>query len=632
MHRSTNPFDDSSKEEGSDSEGFEDCATDLLTKSLSGSADDAPISLPLFTNDVSLLRTADHSSALKKKRTAPLSFNEPVIVANPALKFDEGSISTSEGQFFSPLESALLSQKDGRDDNDSDDIDNDEVIGNDLKEGENLENEGGESYLSSWFSYLLSSPKMLTGQYTTGDNAGTSNLATDEFSHATLESNHSFLSSRSRPTSRLDGLIINSEDEADKGLLDYQSSVTSPLSEAKNVIERMDSISRTIHSAMKATSNKTKMKPPLQKRTKAEEEADRRILRTIEDNPKDSGLTMNHKHAGTPWTRLIILEELGTSSSWIILLIPYIAFLLALALDSDTLLWNVISGPIEAKILCDRTNNIQSEYSLEDKKALENAYQFSTNEASNMDFEADVVMSTGPITDVPVMSAFLYGDLLMGNLSNTSVSLISDEMVFYVNVLLQQPIESSPTDDKNWSPVSISRPEKLDIVCNNKLEKFNETYWECSSPRNVDFLFSMPDTSILTGGAIRVDTMLSFVPPQNQSDPVNVKSLQNLMTHEFGFLHGEVVDMNTTITNPDATLSEIAHSTSYMIKHSSSLKPKVVILVRILTLIINCGFIVFWFWSMGINGFFSYSDACCTCFRNWGGDEGESLVKKAEGE
>ena len=161
---------------------------------------------------------------------------------------------------------------------------------------------------------------------------------------------------------------------------------------------------------MKATSNKIKTKQ-VQKRSKAEEEADRRILRTIEDNPKDSGLTMNHKHAGTPWTRLIILEELGTSSSWIILLIPYIAFLLALALDSDTLLWNVISGPIEAKLLCHSTHYIQSEQCLEDKKVFDEAL------ASDLDYGADVVMSTGAITDVPVMSAFLYGDLLFEAMS-----------------------------------------------------------------------------------------------------------------------------------------------------------------------------------------------------------------------
>jgi hypothetical protein len=618
MKGSTNPFDDSS-DDNTESDGFQDCTDLPASSSLSDTA------TPLIGSEII-------ESKIAKKRTAPLSFNESVIVANPVLRFDEGNTSTSAGEFFSPLESALLSQsnrRNGGSRDDEDDGDNVEVERvNNPKD--NIDNLDGESYLSGWVSYLLNSPRQLTEQIT-GDDTTTSIPAAEETVHLLMESTHSFLSTSSRPPSRLDGQIPISEDKADdiqsdKRIIDYQSITASdkanPLSEAKDVIERMDSVSRTIHSAMKATSNKIKTKQ-VQKRSKAEEEADRRILRTIEDNPKDSGLTMNHKHAGTPWTRLIILEELGTSSSWIILLIPYIAFLLALTLDSDTLLWNVISGPIEAKLLCHSTNYIQSEHCLEDKKVFDEAL------ASDLDYGADVVMSTGAITDVPVMSAFLYGDLLFDNLTSTSVSLISDGMVFYVNVVLQQPIGSSPVDDRNWHPVSISKPRNLDIVCNNEAGHFNKTHWKCSSPRNVDVLFSRPDTSILTGGAIRVDTLLSFVPPQNQTDQDRMKSL---MRNKFGFLYGEDLKMNTTVSNPDVVLSEIAHSTSYTIIHSSSLKPKIVILVRILTLIINCAFIVFWFWSMGINGFFgAYSDACCTCFRSWDEDEEESLVKKAEG-
>ena len=40
---------------------------------------------------------------------------------------------------------------------------------------------------------------------------------------------------------------------------------------------------------------------------------------------------------------MIILEELGTASSWIILLLPYLACFLAVVLDARSILWETTS-------------------------------------------------------------------------------------------------------------------------------------------------------------------------------------------------------------------------------------------------------------------------------------------------
>ena len=621
MKISTNPFDYSS-EEDEDSEGFQDC-TDI------GSFSSKP--KPLMAGD-SLFGSDSNESNMKKKRIAPLSFEEKVIVANPALTFGENSTSTSQDHFFSPLESALLANDTNVESSD-DEVHNFNDKGIEHKE-KTVENEESEPYLSGWVSYLLNSPKKLTGQISSIVSGA------EEGDRAIVESTHSFFSSTSRPPSRLDENVVSSSEGSafvpcDEDTRIEQAVRNDPLAEATTVMERMETVSRSISSIMLGNPPKEKINQ-FSKKAKAGEEADKKILRTIEDHPRDSDLTMNHNHAGTPWTRLIILEELGTASSWIILLIPYIAFLLALMLDSDTLLWDVLTGPIKATPVCPNHGISHFEQCLMEQKALNDFYPLSKNiaqsEASHSENEAYIVMSTGVITDFPVMSTFLYGDLLMSNLSSTSVSLVSDGAVTYFNVILQQPIGSNPDEEANWNPVSISKPRNLELVCKSKVSYSNETLWNCSSPRNVDVRFSRPDTSILTGGAIRIDTVLSYSHIQHQSSSdrgshvITGTIVNDLLFHEKQGL-------TETGSNSTAILSDLAHSTSYLFTHSSSLKPKIVIIVRFFTLIINCGFIVFWFWSMGLNGFFGIeSDTCVfSIFRSWGKEEGKSLVKKAEG-
>ena len=65
----------------------------------------------------------------------------------------------------------------------------------------------------------------------------------------------------------------------------------------------------------------------------------------------------NNLHSGTvtihPWTKLILLEELGTAWSWFVLLLPYVFLALAVLLDGDTTsLKNTTVGPLRGDTLC----------------------------------------------------------------------------------------------------------------------------------------------------------------------------------------------------------------------------------------------------------------------------------------
>jgi len=53
-----------------------------------------------------------------------------------------------------------------------------------------------------------------------------------------------------------------------------------------------------------------------------------------------------------PWTKLILLEELGTAWSWFVLLLPYAFMILAVILDGDSQLKNTTVGPLHGNNTC----------------------------------------------------------------------------------------------------------------------------------------------------------------------------------------------------------------------------------------------------------------------------------------
>ena len=76
------------------------------------------------------------------------------------------------------------------------------------------------------------------------------------------------------------------------------------------------------------------------------------VLEDIGADAANSEFTLDFHSPGTPWTKVILLEDLGTASSWLVLLLPYFTFLLALALDSTSILQDVTLAPRSGRDPC----------------------------------------------------------------------------------------------------------------------------------------------------------------------------------------------------------------------------------------------------------------------------------------
>jgi len=428
---------------------------------------------------------------------------------------------------------------------------------------------------------------------------------------------------------------------------------TNLLLEAKNVMQRIETVSSTLSHAIESGSRSStvtkrrKTSKIVRMSTKAPES---RILKKIESQ-KNSDMTMDHRnHPGTPWNtpwnRLLILEELGTASSVIVLLIPYIAFLVALVLDDSSFhFWTVTSPPLYTREMCSsimtvNNTNAKSSNNLDvfniplcPLPNMPCSYKFQlykedglltyigryinmneTSFASTM--ESGVAVTSGPITDIPVLSDYLFADLNFNNISTVGVSLFTKGKIYQSSIIMQKEIGEDPTSDSKWFPISISKPKKLDPLCSRQEEG---NMWSCSSPGNVDVIFSRPATSVLTGGPLRIDTLLSLI-----SQPIKIPSNHSTILSNITelLMPSKVVSndpddienilSHADISDPNHLLLNLARSASYYVTHRKGSLSKILIGIRLGTLIFTCIFMLSWLWSMGIDGFFGFkSDACC---------------------
>lgn len=214
------------------------------------------------------------------------------------------------------------------------------------------------------------------------------------------------------------------------------------------------------------------------------------------------------------------------------------------------------------------------------------------------------------------MSSYLYSDINFDNLSGESVALVSDGQVFVSSIVTQQTLNNRNlnTNATEWIPVSIQSPEKLVITCDNEDGK---STWNCKVPRNVNVHFNLPLTSLLTGGPIRIDTLLSFHPKEQTLSTSKVK---NALTNFTSVGTSSKIANKEKLANADTSahnniLQELATSSSYHVSHEESLETKIMIGIRLGTIIFTSIFLYFWLWSMGIDGFFGIkTDACCFAF------------------
>ena len=247
------------------------------------------------------------------------------------MDFDDARIyhSSHGNDFVSPLEIALVQAKNLKSHHESN-----EEINDDKKEDTN-----NSSYFSiAWLSNFLLSP---TNTLFTKDKGHKNDDSKSENKFKlTHEKNFANEDPEAKP-------LLKSHDsevyiEKYESFCHNNNNETNPLLEAQDVKARMDRLSKNVSDAIEYG---------YEKKNSSKKRHSDRLLTRIDNNPSDQEHVFVHGLPGMPWSRLIILEELGTASSWVLLLLPYISFVLALIIDSGSL-WRHTSDALMTDQMC----------------------------------------------------------------------------------------------------------------------------------------------------------------------------------------------------------------------------------------------------------------------------------------
>jgi hypothetical protein len=288
-----------------------------------------------------------------------------------------------------------------------------------------------------------------------------------------------------------------------------------------------------------------------------------------------------------PWTKLILLEELGTAWSWFVLLLPYVFLILAIYLDGNTRLRNTVVGPLHGKRNCAEIMGgsvptpfdesvkgyfpVPFRFSDDGKFHGSCTYPFELREGVGLLFDGQALsnstlsrmalerttiitpryrylmshgyaFTSGVISNVPPTSQSMSGTLTVNNLSSNAVAMVARGSVLVSAIIFQRP---SPDDyvatNKTleygfWSPVLILSSKRLDLFCKlngnpNESEIIAPT-WNCSSGHIMEAFFSLPNTAVLMGGDLRVEILVSYQKTKSDSP------IENLWLNERGGIIG----------------------------------------------------------------------------------------------
>lgn len=371
----------------------------------------------------------------------------------------------------------------------------------------------------------------------------------------------------------------------------------------------------------------------------------------------ENAFSFDNNAAGKPWKKVIKLEDLGTASSWFVLLIPYVAFLIALVLDSTSILQDETVGPLSGDAICEdaRNNAPASTFPLTPISQVPCSYPYAIHEDEGVLINVNaknaivdrkfeffmgqgIALSSGPVQNVPAMSTFLWGDINFSKLSNDAVALVTNGSVLVSTAVFQRKTEggevsydertkTSRSKKHEWIPVSVSKPERLEMVCSYVK---TDNLWNCTAPRIIDILFSLPETGVLTGSDIRVETLFSYYAPQpsdvwnrqlqQQEHQLQQEQQQQLqgVSHPHEEKHhrhhhpkktaedrAKDILSSSDHSNPKRSLYEISLSGSYIFNHQRQSYAKLISVVRLLALAVSFSFAVYWARKMGLSGFFS---------------------------
>ncbi len=327
----------------------------------------------------------------------------------------------------------------------------------------------------------------------------------------------------------------------------------------------------------------------------------------------ENEFTMDYKY--------ILLEDLGTASSWMILLLPYVTFFLSLILESSKSLKVTNLGPIAANMSC--VTDIAGRepifpaptfpcYTSFKKRQVDQGHLDIMSRTFNKTTTeySGTVFDSGMLPNIPVLSTDLYGDVVFQGLTSEIVALVSQRLVESSVVVLQQPFES---DNSDWTLMFSSTPKTLTMACQRSV--IGDDLWDCKSPRIVNVIFSMPDSAVYAGGNLRINVYYSLkgkpestLPPRGEIETAvytNSKEASSELT-------------STKIRDPYLLLENLVDSSVYTLEHMSDLAMMLDTGVRLGTFLISFCFVVYWCYSMGVHGL-------CSCCAPRGKKEGNNV-------
>jgi hypothetical protein len=344
--------------------------------------------------------------------------------------------------------------------------------------------------------------------------------------------------------------------------------------------------------------------------------------------PSDSGNEiMEYKY--------ILLEDLGTASSWFILLLPYITFAMSMLLEYATSLSVSTLGPIHASELCgvERIYEVIHRLPINDESGSTGAredrpcYASFSMKTSNDDLQDKVWSGTafdsGTLGSMPVIGTYLYGDVIFTNLSIDALAMVAQGRIKASVVILEQTSASSTMNDTQhnqsmWKPIFVSPSSTLSMTCSRNWDDLDHAHFDCKSPDLISMAFSMPETAVYTGGELRFfvlyeesggDAGDSTLQPENLSS--SIRRNATITTNAYGSKNDTMADFDdpillwTTmkeriIQNPSVVLGEMISSSSYTIRYRSNTTVLLDTFMRTFSFIFSIGFIIFWCRQMGI--------------------------------
>jgi hypothetical protein len=305
--------------------------------------------------------------------------------------------------------------------------------------------------------------------------------------------------------------------------------------------------------------------------------------------------------------KYILLEELGTASSWLILLLPYFAFCVCLIMESSTVMKACTTRPILAALPCGDsitwepltpapTVPCHCSFRREEKQ---NDHARESSSTESLWYEG-VAFESGIVNRIPVVATYLYGDAVFAGLSTESVALVAQGRLEATVEVLQQEW-TIWEEEQHWIIMSSSDKKTVSMAC----DKVSGDTWDCKTPRIVDIVFSMPDTAVYAGGDIRVNIYYSI-----KSDPaLDDEAVSSNKTADISHVYTNGKSAGSLIssvnTKSSELIEEIVASSEYTLEHMSDFAMKLDTGVRLATFLVSVGFLFYWLYNMGVNSLFS---------------------------